>query len=76
LRPAGGWSLIWIVLSEIAVAVGMRRPAQKMGSAPWASLADKQRDYRREPISATVDALCVTAKVALPLGTRPTIAAG
>ena len=51
--------VLWIVLTEIAVAVWYApTAAQKMGSAPWSvAWPTSERDYRREPISATVETL-------------------
>ena len=51
--------VLWIVLTEIAVAVWYApTAAQKTGSAPWSvAWPTSERDYRREPISATVETL-------------------
>jgi exosortase/archaeosortase family protein len=59
----GRWWLsalvLWIVLTEIAVAVWYApTAAQKTSSAPWSvAWPTSERDYRPEPISATVETL-------------------
>ena len=60
-RGSGGRvrSIIWILLTEIAVAAWYApAAAQKVSSAPWSvAWPTSERDYRREPISATVETL-------------------
>ncbi len=56
------WSsalVIWILLTEIAVAVWYApAAAQEVSSAPWSvAWPTSERDYRREPISASVETL-------------------